>query len=278
EISSTNPAISLRRYCKKDTTMKTPLAKPRKFVPENLEIRWEALAPLFSELKNQHLQSLQDLEQWLQYRSELDAVLSEDYAWRYIKMTCNTTDQKLAEDFQYFATEIEPKMASVANELDKKLVGCPYTDQLEGKGYAIYLRKVKKSLEIFREENIPLFTEVQLKQQEYQAIIGGLSVEIEGETMTLQQAATRLLENDREKREQAWRLINEERLAKREQLDNLFNDLVKLRHRIARNAGFENFRDYMFAAMGRFDYTVEDCENFHHTIRDVVVPIMQEFA
>ncbi|NGM62201.1 M3 family oligoendopeptidase [Sphingobacterium sp. SGG-5] len=258
--------------------MKTPLAKPRKFVPENLEIRWEALAPLFSELKNQPLQSLQDLEQWLQYRSELDAVLSEDYAWRYIKMTCNTTDQKLAEDFQYFATEIEPKMASVTNELDKKLAACPYTDQLTGDGYRIYLRKVKKSLEIFREENIPLFTEVQLKQQEYQTIVGGLSVEIDGKTMTLQQASTRLLENDREQREQAWRLINHERLAKKEQLDTLFNELVNLRHQIARNAGFENFRDYMFAAMGRFDYTVEDCENFHHTIRDVVVPILQEFT
>src|SRR5690606_19450298 len=79
-------------------------------------------------------------------------------------------------------------------------------------------------------------------------------------------------------REQAWRLINHERLAKKEQLDTLFNELVNLRHQIARNAGFENFRDYMFAAMGRFDYTVEDCENFHHTIRDVVVPILQEFA
>ncbi len=258
--------------------MKTTLVKPRKFIPEDLEIRWEVLEPLFLKLKNQSLDTVQDLERWLQHRSELDAVLSEDYAWRYIKMTCNTADQKLAEDFQYFATEIEPKMAPVNNELDKKLVSSPYIDQLKGEGYSIYLRKVKKSLEIFRDENIPLFTEVQLKQQEYQTIVGSLSVEIDGKEMTLQQASTILLENNRNKREQAWRIINDKRLEKREQLDALFDDLVKLRHKIAKNAGFENFRDYMFTAMGRFDYTVDDCENFHRTVREVVVPVLQEFA
>ncbi len=258
--------------------MKTTLAKPRKFIPENLEIRWETLEPLFLKLKDKEINSPDDLLSWLQYRSELEAILSEDYAWRYIRMTCNTADQKLVEDFQYFATEIEPKMAPINNELDKKLVSSLFIDSLNGEGYAIYLRQVKKSLEIFREENIPLFTEVQLKQQEYQSIVGSLSVNIDGKEMTLQQASTLLLENDRRKREQAWRIVNDARLEKKEQLDQLFDELVKLRHQIALNAGFENFRDYMFAAMGRFDYTVQDCENFHQAIREVVVPVLQQFA
>ncbi|NGM90060.1 M3 family oligoendopeptidase, partial [Parapusillimonas sp. SGNA-6] len=166
--------------------MKTALAKPRKFIPENLKIHWETLEPLFLELKNKEINSSDELLRWLQYRSELEAVLSEDYAWRYIRMTCNTADQKLVEDFQYFATEIEPKMASINNDLDKKLISSPHIDSLRGEGYAVYLRQVKKSLEIFREENIPLFTEVQLKQQEYQSIVGSLSVNIDGKEMTLQ--------------------------------------------------------------------------------------------
>lgn len=258
--------------------MKTALAKPRKFIPENLKIHWETLEPLFLELKNKEINSSDELLRWLQYRSELEAVLSEDYAWRYIRMTCNTADQKLVEDFQYFATEIEPKMASINNDLDKKLISSPHIDSLRGEGYAVYLRQVKKSLEIFREENIPLFTEVQLKQQEYQTIVGSLSVNIDGKEMTLQQASTLLLENDRTKREQAWRIINNARLDKKEQLDTLFDQLVRLRHQIARNAGFENFRDYMFTAMGRFDYTVQDCEKFHDAVREVVVPVLQQFA
>ncbi|HMR17843.1 MAG TPA: M3 family oligoendopeptidase, partial [Sphingobacterium sp.] len=72
--------------------MKTALAKPRKFIPENLEIRWDILEPLFIKLKNRKIHSVQELETWLLHRSELEAVLSEDYAWRYIRMTCDTTN------------------------------------------------------------------------------------------------------------------------------------------------------------------------------------------
>lgn len=258
--------------------MKTALAKPRKFIPENLEIRWEVLEPLFIELKDKEIHSARELEDWLLYRSELEAVLSENYAWRYIKMTCDTTDQKLVEDFQYFATEIEPKIAPISNELDKKLIASPYLDSLKGDGYSIYIRKVRQSLEIFREENIPLFTEVQLKQQEYQSIVGGLSVEVDGKEMTLQQAATILLENDRARRETVWHVINNKRLEKKDELNALFDDLLELRHQIAQNAGFSNYRDYMFAAMGRFDYTVQDCEDFHQAVKEVVVPVLNNLA
>ncbi|HMR18514.1 MAG TPA: M3 family oligoendopeptidase, partial [Sphingobacterium sp.] len=195
-----------------------------------------------------------------------------------IRMTCDTTNQNLVEDFQYFATEIEPQIAPLNNELDKKLIASPYLDSLGGDGYDIYIRKVRKSLEIFREENIPLFTEAQLKQQEYQSIIGSLSVTIDGKEITLQQAGTVLLENDRERREKTWRIINEKRLEKKDILNALFDDLLKLRHQIARNAGFTNYRDYIFVAMGRFDYTVQDCEHFHQAIKEVVVPVLMNLA
>jgi oligoendopeptidase F len=96
--------------------------------------------------------------------------------------------------------------------------------------------------------------------------------------MTLQQAGTILLETDRTKRESIWRIINNKRLEKKEELETLFDELVKLRHQIAKNAGFDNYRDYMFAAMGRFDYNVQDCEQFHEAVREVVVPVMQDLA
>lgn len=258
--------------------MKTALAKPRKFIPKNLEIRWETLEPIFQELNTRRINSASELQQWLQDRSELEAVLSEDFAWRYIKMTCNTGDEKLAADFQYFATEIEPKIAPISNELDEKLVANPYLTNLEGEGYAIYIRKVKTALEIFREENIPLFTEIQLKQQKYQRIVGELSVCIDDQELTLQQAGTILLENNRDRRQDAWHRINDARLAKKAALETLFDELLRLRHTVARNAGFDNYRDYMFAAMGRFDYSVQDCEAFHESVRTVVVPVLQELA
>ncbi|MCL4639747.1 MAG: M3 family oligoendopeptidase, partial [Olivibacter sp.] len=97
--------------------MQTPNKINRRFVSQDLSILWENLNPLFQDLQNRSIDSKEALEQWMLDRSELEAVLEEDFAWRYIRMTCDTTDEKLLQDFQYFATEIEPKIAPIANLL-----------------------------------------------------------------------------------------------------------------------------------------------------------------
>ena len=252
--------------------------KPRVFVPENLEIKWENLEPLFEELTSREIQSVEDLERWLQNRSELEAVLEEDFGWRYIRMTCDTSNEELLRDFQYFATEIEPKIAPIANELNKKFIECPFTAQLDKDKYFVFIRGIKRALELFREENVPLLTEIQVTQQKYQAITGAMTVTLDGREYTLEQASVFLKDPDRSKRQQAWEAITARRLQDKDQLDDLFNQLLQLRHRVALNAGFENFRDYMFQALGRFDYTPHDCYKFHAAIEREIVPILKQQA
>ncbi len=252
------------------------LKKERKYIPVGLKVEWVALEKLYNELLNREILSVIELENWLKDRSELEAFLEEDFAWRYIKMTCNTTDEKLVADFQFFATEIEPKMAPLSNELNKKLVENPFTEQLNHDKYFVYLRAIKKSLEIFREENIPLQTQIQLEQQQYQTITAAMTVTLNGQEYTLQQAGNFLKDLNRDVRKEAWEAINNRRLADKDQLDELFNRLLKLRHQVALNAGFENFRDYMFQSLGRFDYTAKDCYKFHEAIEKEIVPLLKE--
>ncbi|TZF84889.1 M3 family oligoendopeptidase [Pedobacter sp. BS3] len=252
--------------------------KQRTYIPEKLEVKWETLEPLFLELKNRDINSVTELEQWLRDRSELEAALEEDFAWRYIRMTCDTANEKLVQDFQYFATEIEPKIAPINNELNKKFVDSPFTDELDQDKYFIYIRSIKKALELFREENIPLQTEIQVEQQKYQAIAGAMSVTLNGKEYTLEQASVFLKDTDRSIRQQAWEAITQRRLQDKDKLDTLFNLLRELRHKVALNAGFENFRDYMFQALGRFDYTPHDCYKFHEAIEREIVPVLQEQA
>ncbi|MBS1526419.1 MAG: M3 family oligoendopeptidase [Bacteroidetes bacterium] len=252
--------------------------KTRQYIPENLDIKWETLEPLFIELTERSINSVEDLEQWLRDRSELEAALEEDFAWRYIRMTCDTASSELLQKFQYFATEIEPKIAPYSNELNKKLVNSGFADQLPAEKYFIYLRGVKRALELFREENIPILTEIQVEQQKYQSITGSMSVTIDDKEFTLEQAAVRLKDTDRRKRQEAWEKITARRLQDKDQLDDLFNHLKGLRHKVALNAGFENFRDYMFQALGRFDYTPQDCYAFHEAIQKEIVPILREQA
>src|ERR1700743_2473449 len=252
--------------------------KTRKYIPADLEIKWENLEPLYKDLCARKINSVDELEHWLHDRSELEAALEEDFAWRYIRMTCDTTSEDLLQKFQYFATEIEPKIAPYSNELNKKLVNSEWVDKLDQDKFFIYLRGVKKALELFREENIPLQTEIQVEQQKYQGITGAMSVHIDDKEFTLEQASVFLKGTDRIKRHEVWEKITKRRLQDKEQLNELFDHLRKLRHTVATNAGFENFRDYMFQALGRFDYTPQDCYAFHEAIEKEIVPILKAEA
>lgn len=249
--------------------------KTRTYIPEKLNVDWASLEPIFNELQSRKINSVSELEKWLFDRSELEAALEEDFAWRYIRMTCDTTDEKLLKDFQFFATEIEPKIAPINNQLNKKFVECPYSEELDKDRYFVYTRGIKKALELFREENIPLMTQIQVEQQKYQGITGSMSVKLSGQEYTLEQAAVFLKDTDRKVRQEAWEAITARRLQDKDNLDELFNSLLKLRHQVAINAGFENFRDYMFQALGRFDYTPKDCYKFHEAIEKEIVPILK---
>ena len=251
----------------------------RIFLPEEFVIdSWEDLEPFFEDLKSRELNSISELEKWILDRSELDAVLEEDMAWRYIKMNIDTRDEELSKSFNFFVSEISPKIAPYLNDFNKKLVACAYLDNLDADKYFIYLRGVKSAIELFREENIPLQTELQTMSQKYGVLSAKMMVEVDGESITMQKAATYFKDTDREKREQVFRLMNVRRAEDTDELNTLYSDLIEKRQKVAINADFENFRDYMFSAMGRFDYTKDDCFDFHESIKNELVPITAQFS
>jgi oligoendopeptidase F len=260
------------------TQIQIPTKNKRIFLPDNLVIdSWNKLETFFEDLKNRTISNVAELEKWLRDRSELEAVLEEDMAWRYIKMNINTTDENLAESFNFFITEIEPKVAPYDNDFNLKLVNSPYIDELNKEKYHIYIRGIKKQIEIFREENIPLNTKLQADAQKYGAISAKMMVNYDGKELTLQQAANYLKNIDRAIREEVFHLSNERRLEDEAALNTLYTELIQLRNKVAQNAGFANYRDYMFAAMGRFDYKPQDCFDFHNAIAKEVVPVTNLF-
>lgn len=252
----------------------------RSFLNESFSITdWDTVKPYFDDLLGRDVSTEKNLHQWFLDRSELEAVLSEEGAWRYIRMTCDTTNDELRKAYHFFVQEIQPKVAPYADKLNKKAMESPALPAFLNKpGYNIMLREIKKEIEIFRDENIPLFTELQTRAQEYGQISGAMTVNLKGEEITLQQAAVELQNTDRSWRESVYHKISTRRLVDRNKLDDLFNTLIELRSQVAKNADFANFRDYMFKAMGRFDYSPQDCFNFHEAISLAVVPLLNEFA
>ena len=250
---------------------------PRHFLPNNFSItNWEGLEPYFKNLDERKINSLADLEQWLKDASELEAVISEDACWRQIKMTCDTENKELEEAFNFFMMEIQPKIQPYSDKLNKKLVDCPFTKELDQQLYFTYLRNVKKNIELFREANIPLQAELGVMQQQFGVISGKMMVEVNGQEYTLQQAAKFLEDPDRNLREEVYRKINARRLQDKKELNDLFSSLLQKRNQVAINTGFENFRDYRFAELGRFDYSKEDCYQFHEAVKLHVMPLVNQ--
>ncbi|MEY3237891.1 MAG: hypothetical protein RI883_1992 [Bacteroidota bacterium] len=249
----------------------------RTFVEENLVIdSWEKIKPSFEDLVNRSIETKDNYKKWLLDKSELEAVLEEDAAWRYIKMTIDTRKEELSEAYTFFVTKIQPELAPFEDKLNKKMIDSAFFNEFnQDQQYQIYFRSVKTALEIYREENIPIEAEINEKSQLFGSISAAQTIEHKGETLTMQKASSLLKETDEILRKEIFEKMSTRRSEDIDQLDKLYTDLIERRHQVAVNAGFANYRDYKFQELGRFDYTKEDCLNFHSAIKKQIVPIVK---
>ena len=257
--------------------LEIPTRKKRTFVAENFDpSSWEAIEPYYKNLLERTINSLAELQSWLKDWSELDAVLGENGRWIYVRTTIDTSDEKAKADLMNMYVNIYPKLTVQANLMDKKFVACSFINELDQEVFFTTIRKVKKSLELYREENIALQSELQMKQSTFDQIAGAQSITYNGTEMTVQQAQVYLKSNNRAQREEVFRIINDRKLQDADKLDTLLTELIQLRTQIAKNAGFENFMEYRFHELARFDYTPADCIQFHTSIEEVLMPLVNQ--
>ena len=257
--------------------MKRPTIQ-RSYIAKDIVLKtFEDVESYFKELLSRELSELGSYKKWLVDVSELEAFLEEDGAWRYIKMSIDTTNPALTESYTYFVTEIQPKLAPLSNQLNKKMMESAFHKELsEDPAYAIYFRSVGVQLDLFREENIAIEAYLSEKSQEYGSISAAQTIEHEGKNLTMQQASVHLKNQDEALRSQVYHKIATRRRQDIDTLNALYTDLIQKRHELAKNAGFDNYRDYMFQSMGRFDYTKEACFDFHEAVAQKVVPLVKE--
>jgi oligoendopeptidase F len=256
-----------------------PPRKPRQFVPAPIDLGdWARLAPLFDQLETRAPQcaDIPALERWLLDWGELSAALDEESSRRYIAMTCHTDNPEAERGYLHFVEEVEPELKPRQFRLAQILIGHPLRDALPKRRYEVLIRDTRVVVELFRPENVPLETEEAKLNQQYQKLAGSLTVLFRGEERTLVQMGRYLEEPDRALRREAWELIANRRLQESDQFEEIFDKLIRLRHQIAQNAGFANYRDYAFRRLGRFDYTPADCAQFQDAIAQEFMPAVRE--
>jgi oligoendopeptidase, M3 family len=249
----------------------------RQFLPVDFTITtWQSLKPYFDELINRPIQHKDDYKKLLHDYSELQAVISEDVCWRQIRMTCDTENKEFEDRFIDYCNNIEPHVKSAAHLIDKKIASSPFFESLEEKEFEVFKRNLQKDIQLFREENITISAEINILSQQYGSITGAMTIEEDGKELTLQQAAALLINEDRSIRKRVYEKVINRRLQDADTLHQLFDKLIQLRHTIANNAGYENYRDYKFAELGRFDYSAKDCVLFHESVKKYILPIVNE--
>lgn len=251
-----------------------PRYQKRQFVPEkvNLTDRNEVEA-LHNQLLERNISSTEDLTRLVLDRSELESSLDQEGSILYIRMTCKTDDPDRVKKYKDFIENVVPAIKPLEDQLNRQYMEALKKFPLNEKRYEIYTKEIRTDLELFVEENVELETKVDLLSQEYQSICGGLTVEFEGKERTLPEMGKFLLDPGRPLREKAWKASAERRLKEKDKLDELFDQMLETRNAIAKNAKFNNFCQYKFKALHRFDYTSDDCIAYHQSVERLVVPL-----
>ncbi len=284
---------------------KLPPAKPRSFVPADIDLGdWPQIAPLFDQLEVRAAQATTAaaFEKWLLDWCELSAALDQEGSTRNIAMTCHTDNAEAEKAYLYFVENVEPQLKPRQFALEKIYVAHPCRAELlkvvapssglrppsppmgekdgmrgnVGGRYEVFDRDVANHVQLFRPENVALETEEAKLGQQYQKLIGSQTVNFRSEEKTLVQMGRYLEEPDRVLRQEAWQLVAQRRLQDVEKCEEIMVELIKLRHQIAKNAGFKNYLEFIFRQKGRFDYTPADCVKFHDAIESEIMPAVRE--
>ena len=247
---------------------------PRTFVTDEFNpADFETIQPFYNALLEREIGSPSELEAWLLDASELYAAIREYSSRTHIEYSCHTEDAEKEQAFMNFVENVQPRLSPLSHEMHKKYVACPFRAQLETTPRLAMLGKQwQEAVELFREQNIPLFTQITKLNTEYDKISGAMMVEFRGETYTQQQMGRFLEDPNRATRQEAWELANNRRLAERQSLDDIFDKMLDLRAQVAANADCDNYRTFIWKAMERFDYTPADCLTFADAIEAAVVP------
>ena len=254
-----------------------PQATQRRFVQPHADLGdWSQAAKYFTELETRPIGSTAELESWLLDYSELLAVVSEAGSVRFIRMTEQTDNQEYKEAHLSFVENVVPKVKVAEFNLNRKFAGSRFAMALAPEKYHMVRKRVDNSIALFREENVELEKEDALLGHQYEATTGAMTVLFESKERTMSEMLRFLEDQDRPKREDAWRLTQGRRMKDGSKLDKVFDEMVHVRDRVARNSGFDNFRDFSFLNRGRFDYGPADCEAFHAAVERHIVPLNRE--
>lgn len=191
----------------------------------------------------------------------------------YIRFTLNTKDDFYNTE-KTFLDEQSPLLQGPAQAVDMALMNSPFRAELEEELGTLLFKNLEISVRSFREELVPLMQEANKLESAYQELYASATVEWEGETIPLPMLGLYKESPDRATRKKAFEKEGGFFDAHREELDTIFDKLVKNRNAQARLLGHENYLQLGYDRLGRNCYGYNELKAFRKQIAEDLVPVV----
>jgi M3 family oligoendopeptidase len=192
----------------------------------------------------------------------------------HIRHDIDTTDEFYNGEKEYY-DEIQPKLANLTVEYQRGMYESPYRSYLEGKIGKVAFKNIELQLKSFDEKLIPLMQEENALTTKYDKLIASAEIEWEGEILNLSLLKPYLTSSDRNVRKRAYEKYSAYFTSVAEELDDIYDKLVKNRTEQAKQMGYENYVELGYYRMNRNCYDKGMVENYRRQIKEYFVPFAE---
>ncbi|QWB99537.1 M3 family oligoendopeptidase [Mycoplasmatota bacterium] len=216
---------------------------------------------------------IQVIEEYFKINDELDSMST----LVSIRNSLDTKDEFYQEEQDFF-DENGPKLQMYNNQFSKKLIQSKNRKALEEKFGQLIFKQAELQEKTFSEEIIPDLQKENRLSTKYSKLLASAEIEFEGKIYNLTQMGPFLQSLDRETRHQAQLKTSEFFEQNEKELDDIYDEMVKTRHKIAKTLGYDNFVQLGYDRLGRTDYTAKDVKTYRDQIYHEVVPVVKELV
>lgn len=193
----------------------------------------------------------------------------------YIRYSCNTADEFYVKENDYF-DEINPKADNLMNMYNDALLNSPFRAELEEKLSPVYF----KYLEVRAKAMSPIIIDDMIEENkiisEYSKLMAGMEFEFRGEKLSRAALSGYFKSEDRETRKEAYTVLGNVMNTYAEQLDDIYDRLVKVRTKMAQKLGYKNYIELGYYRMERVCYDKNDIETFRKNVLESIVPVVSK--
>jgi oligoendopeptidase F len=230
----------------------------------------------FEALLNMKINSLEELTLFLHKQKNLYESVDEKVLRHYITFQCDSFDEENKKRYEFDQQHVKPLYKKYQSLFDQKLLDNPLLNDLPNKVYGEFIKKLENQAALFSEANLEIEKEEDRLASRYFEIMGSLTSIWDGKEVTISELIAYRENPDREIRKKALESIFTPLLNKEDEIQEILDDLIRLRVEKAKNAGLTSFTEYMFKKYNRFDYTADDCKQFAESVREHVLPLVQQ--